>query len=469
MRYRLSYVMNEELKIDFPEEWFNDSFYPLLQDDSRILALKGGGSSSKSHSLAQKWVIRSMSERNLRVPLVRKVKNSIRVSQYQLLLDHINRSNLSQFFDIRDTDMKITCRATGSTFFALGMDDEQKVKSLTEPNGMWINEPTELTYKDWLQMVTRLRGSAVEGVKYKQITVDFNPIDEAHWIKKELFPEQADQRLMELMEWRMKLRKKKPNTWFRFSLDDVSVKITKEIKVADELVKFNIRLHHSNHFDNRFLDPIDRAWLEDMINKDKNYHDIYCLGKWGNLGNLVFNPMWKIKDRFPESFDDEFYGLDFGYNHPSALVKIGIKDGDYYVRELLYEKKLTKPKLLEMILEEKMIDNPDAEIYADSAEPDTIDLFCQAGLNVTPSIKGNESVKNGLDHMKSLKIYTHKENYNLNRELRTYKWKEDPKTGDPIEGVPVKLKDDAICATRYGIFTHSRGTEVKIGFVRKAV
>jgi phage terminase large subunit len=460
------------MQIDFKKEIFNDAFYPLLEDESRFLVLMGGAGSGKSYFLADKWIYRVLSESGHRVIISRKVSKTIRVSVYKLICDRILKHGLSEFFDIRDSDMTIRCPMTDSEFIALGVDDKEKVKSLADPTGMWIEEVTELSEREFRQMAMRVRGKANEGVKYKQITLSFNPIDEDHWIHREMFPLEIDQKLKDKIEKRRKFREKygidyisaDKRTWVDWSFKDVASKMVRKVRVGSVVVDRTYTLHRSTHEDNYFMEPEDRAELIDLMEKDENYYRVYALGEWGSVGNLVFNPAWRILRAFPTEFDEIVYGIDFGYNHPSALVMVGIRDDELYVKELLYVKKLTNSQLIEYILKERLIKNMDDVIYADSAEPARIDEFAEAGFNIRPSVKGNNSLMDSIDYLKSKKIYSHSDNVNLNRELRTFKWQEDAE-GKPIDGKVVPLNDDCIAATRYAAYSRHRQSDVKFAII----
>ena len=97
----------------------------------------------------------------------------------------------------------------------------------------------------------------------------------------------------------------------------------------------------------------------------------------------------------------------------------------------------------------------------------TIQDFNEAGFDMRPSLKGNNSVKDSIDYLKSLEIIVHPDSTNLQRELRSFRWAID-KEGKPIEGKVVAYNDDLIAAVRYGVYTHSRGQEVQLGFVRRS-
>ena len=70
----------------------------------------------------------------------------------------------------------------------------------------------------------------------------------------------------------------------------------------------------------------------------------------------------------------------------------------------------------------------DQIIYADSAEPRTIDELRRMGWRIRPSIKGKDSVNAGIDLLKRYRIFIHKDSTNAIQEFRNYKWVED-KTG----------------------------------------
>lgn len=456
----------QNVEIEIPPEVFNDAFFPLLFDDARILCCKGSAGSGKSWFIAQKWVYRFLHEQNHRVPLVRKVGRTIRDSQYKLILDVINQWNLSQYFDIRDSDMRIYCRLTNSEFFALGVDDREKVKSLQKPTGMWIEEVTELDYSDYRQLVKRVRGKATEGTEYKQITLTFNPIENEHWIHEELFPPVIDQKLFELEEQRSSRRRYTKGKWIPFKLKEVSARMVSKVKVfykgVEQIVELTHTLHHSTYEDNAHLDLDDIATLEEEKEKDYNSWLIYAKGRWGSIGNLVFNPAWKITNEFPENYDDVVFGLDFGYNHPSALAECRIRDNVWYVKQLIYVKKFTNTKLIEYTKENCNLPEG-ALIYADSAEPARIDEWQDdTPYDVRKAKKWNEYVKVMIDFVKAQDIRVHVDSVDIIREQKLYKWK--VKDGKPIDE-PLPLNDDLIKAVCYAIFNYSKQNNIRIGFV----
>jgi phage terminase large subunit len=141
-----------------------------------------------------------------------------------------------------------------------------------------------------------------------------------------------------------------------------------------------------------------------------------------------------------------FYGLDFGYNHPAALVKVEHYDGVNYVQELIYQSKLTLTELIEKI---KYHIRDLSPIYADAAEPKSIEEIFRAGINIKPASK---DVWAGILKVKSFPLVVTDNSKNLKNELSSYKWKKDK--NDNIIEEPIKANDDALDATRYAIYSH---------------
>jgi len=108
--------------------------------------------------------------------------------------------------------------------------------------------------------------------------------------------------------------------------------------------------------------------------------------------------------------------MDFGYNHPSVLIEVGI-DMDLmalYLRELIYETHLTNLQLIDKMKEAIPAEVRHREIYADSAEPARIEEIHRAGFNIKAADKGKDSVINGIDMVKRFKLYSLESNIHLN-------------------------------------------------------
>ncbi len=170
---------------------FNEAYLPYIDEksklrDTRIQIFFGGASSGKSYFIAQRVVSDAVDGRNTLV--LRNVARTVRGSCWNEIIKAINTSGASRHFSISKTEMLITCNLNGSQILFSGLDDSEKIKSITPASGVltdiWIEEATETSYDDFKQLEKRLRG---ESRHKKRITLSFNPVYKEHWIYREFF------------------------------------------------------------------------------------------------------------------------------------------------------------------------------------------------------------------------------------------------------------------------------------------
>jgi len=85
------------------------------------------------------------------------------------------------------------------------------------------------------------------------------------------------------------------------------------------------------------------------------------------------------------------------------------------------------------------------------------------GFNVKPSEKGPDSVRAGIDFLKSLTIHIVEGSENIIKEQKSYVWQQD-KDGNKLPR-PIEFNDHAMSAIRYGIYTHMKQGLVGVGTV----
>lgn len=217
----------------------NESFFPLYFDQHRYLVLMGGGGSGKSIFAGRKVLERVTSEPGHRWLVCRKVAKTLRESCFQQLLGQLSEHYPDCGYKPNRSDLVITL-ANGSEILFAGLDDVEKLKSIYNISGIWVEEASELLESDFNQLDIRLRG---ETKYYKQIILSFNPVNITHWLKKRFFDRQDD----------------------------------------------NAITHHSTYKDNKYLDAESIRVLESFKNTDEYYYTVYCLGQWGVTGKTVFD------------------------------------------------------------------------------------------------------------------------------------------------------------------------------------
>ena len=102
------------------ESLLNPIYRIILYNKRRYLILKGGSGAGKSHFACQKILYRIITEPNHRFLIIRKVKDTIRKSVFQLFRDYISKWELSEEFKINLTDMTITFRSNGNEILFAG-------------------------------------------------------------------------------------------------------------------------------------------------------------------------------------------------------------------------------------------------------------------------------------------------------------------------------------------------------------
>jgi phage terminase large subunit len=201
---------------------------------------------------------------------------------------------------------------------------------------------------------------------------------------------------------------------------------------------------HSSYRDNPFLPEFQVKVIESYKFADPLMWQVFGLGLRGTSAEQIYTH-WKLCDSLPEG-GDKWYGLDFGYTVPTAMVKVVMYEGAIYVKEMLYQTNLTTNDRIQRLNSFDI--GRGGEIFADAAEPASIEEMHRAGFNIKPAEK---DVWAGILKVKSLPLYVTKDSKNLIKELGSYKWKKDK--NDKILEEPIKENDHLVDALRYAVYT----------------
>lgn len=398
------------MRIDVYAEVFNPVYLPYLEDQHRTQIFFGGSSSGKSVFLAQRAVYDLlMGERNYLV--CRQVARTVRGSVAQEINKVIVMWGISHLFHVNKTDGTITCKKNGKQIIFAGLDDVEKLKSLTPQDGVitdiWVEEATETEESSIKQLLKRQRGGS-EKTK-KRIILSFNPILQDHWIYIRYFAK---------IGWEEK------QTVYQDS---------------------NLLILKTTYKDNGFLTDDDIHDLESET--DKYFYNVYTLGNWGVLGNVIFTN-WEISDlsKMRDQFTNRRNGLDFGFSSDPAALTVShykTKRKTIYIYDELYEKGLTNDILAQRVKE--II--KDDYVTCDSAEPKSIVELRRYDVRAKGARKGKDSVLHGIQWLQQQIIVIDKACVNTQNEFRQYKWKED-KDGIAMRQ-PVDFNNHIIDALRY--------------------
>ena len=359
---------------------FEQNFDALQDPSIRFIINQGGSRSSKTYSLCQVLIVYCLQNPNKVISIVRKTFPALRATVMRDFFEVLKDLELYEKSS-HNMSENIYRFANGSIVEFFSVDDEQKVRGRKRDIG-WCNEANELWFEDFQQLNMRTETKMI---------FDYNPSDSSSWLY--------------------------------------------------ELPKDESILIKSTYKDNPFLPESIIRQIEDLARTDEALYQIYALGEKAISKTNIFNN-WEFISKKPERFKNFVMGLDFGYNHPTALMRVYWCEGDIYIEPVLYESYLTTSELIERFKQLNIEQTVD--ILADYSRPEIIAEMQNAGFNVN---NANKNVKSGLNAVKTFKVWC-KQDENLKKEYENYKWK---KIGDNITDEPVKLYDDAMDAVRYAV------------------
>lgn len=172
----------------------------------------------------------------------------------------------------------------------------------------------------------------------------------------------------------------------------------------------------------------------------RNWYNVYGLGEIGSLQGVVFNN-WKLIDTIPPEARLIGIGLDFGYSvDPTAIVSIYTYNGLRIVKELVYRNGMLNTDIAKELPK-------NVPVYADSAEPKSIEEIRRQGITIKGVTKGKDSINYGIDVMQRQEYLITSDSTNLIKELRSYCWDTD-RTGVRLNK-PAGGNDHIIDALRY--------------------
>ena len=358
--------------------------YEAILGDKRFIINEGGSRSSKTYSLCQLMIIYCLQNNNKVVSVIRKTFPALRATVLRDFIEILKEIGLYKQ-EAHNKSEHIYTFANGSMVEFFSVDDEQKIRG-RKRDIAWCNEANELYFDDFNQLNLRTEDKLI---------FDYNPSDSASW-------------LYELP--------------------------------AEESIKIK-----STYKDNPFLPESIKAQIEDLKRTDEALYQIYALGEKAISKSNIYS-QWTFVAHRPSKFVKYVYGLDFGYNHPTALMRVYYCDNDIYIEPVIYESYLTTTMLIEKLATLNI--EQTVTILADYSRPEIIQEMNIAGYDVQ---NANKVVKKGIDNLKTFGVIC-QDDKAIRREYENYKWK---KIGDFITDEPVKLFDDAMDAIRYAT-THIR-------------
>lgn len=402
------------IKLQLHKSHFNDVYFPYLTDYShRYEVYYGGAGSGKSVFVAQKLLVKAIRSKR-KILVIRKWAAHLEASVFDLLVSLLQKWQIYDYCRVTRSPYKIVL-PNGSIFLFRGLDDSEKIKSITDITDIWVEESTDISLDEYTQLDLRLRALAGD----LQIFVSFNPIAKGNWVYKK---------------------------WF----DPKAIYPVSQTFILKTTYK-----------DNKFLPKDYCDALEEKINSNPNYYKVYVLGEFAATEGLVITN-WRKEDfdfmQLAQSLEHRA-GMDLGWTDPSAIIDTlyDKQNRTIYVFNEFYRSGCQLSELAKAITDMNL---KKGKVHVDAAEPRSIQYFRNNGINAVASKKGPDSVKSGIMFLQDNLIIVHPSCTNFITELENFSYIKSKQTGEWTDDTTHEWSH-AIDACRYAYSDIYTQTQIK--------
>jgi PBSX family phage terminase large subunit len=406
----------EEDGIDL-QNIFIEKFYKIHANvkntNKRMFWMPGGRGSTKSSFISLEIIICMLRWHDMNTLVIRRNANTIFSSVFSQILWAIDLLGRGGAFTIKRSPPEITRWETGQKIIFRGLDDPLKLKSIKSRVGyfgiVWFEELTEMSEES----VRSVLQTVIRGGERFKIFYSYNPSKFAsHWTNS-------------------------------------SVSESHPLKII---------------VPSTYLD-VPREWLGDAFleeaemlkkNNELAYRNEYLGEVTGGGGNVFQNLEIKniSNDDIENNCDSYLFGVDWGFAiSPLCIVVCAWNKSRRELRiiEEVFGRNISNEAAAGHIsrILKKYSARFGSRVFADSAEPKSIDYMRRLGLPMEPCVKGPDSIRYGVRYLQDLsKIIIDPERCPCAaRQFQNYEYQKN-RMGEWIDSYP-SLGDDAIDATRY--------------------
>ena len=364
---------------------------------NRFYVYYGGRGSGKSWAIAI-FIVLMMRLKKYRVLCTREFQKNIADSSKKLIEDTIKRFKLDHEFDMQRGVTRH--KKTGSEILYYGLHhNAQEIKSLEGVDIVWCEE-SENTSQESLDLL-------IPTIRKPNSIIIFT-----------LNPD------------------KKENPVYKDFIDS---------KQFEGLVREKV-----NYYDNEHFPEVLKKEMERTRQRDPEKYSWVWEGNCREYSEAqVFRDRYRIEEFVTPSDAVFLFGADWGFSQdPTTLVRCFVKGDQLYIDAAVGAVGVeidNTPRMFETIPESRKW-----LIVADSARPETISYMKRAGFNMKGSIKGKNSIEEGIEFLKNYDIVIHPRCKGVIEEFRLYSYKQDKTTGQ----ITPKLEDKHnhyIDALRYAV------------------
>lgn len=260
----------------------NKVFEFLSNSTKRIKSLRGGTRSGKTTNALIYFIMTYLETTGRVLTVARETMPALKASAMRDFFEILN--NLDLYSENNHNKTRNEYELNGNLVEFIGVSEADRVRG-RKRNDLFLNEANETTLDAFRQLAFRTTDN---------IVIDYNPSDAFSWI-----------------------------------YDDVETRDDCDLLVT-------------TYKDNPFLEETLVNEIERLKDADTDYWNIYGLGLIGSGSTRIYTHWKPVDDEdYPYGKGEKVYGLDFGYNNPTALTEIVFFDNILYWREMLYQSKLT--------------------------------------------------------------------------------------------------------------------------------
>jgi phage terminase large subunit len=411
------------------EQSFNELYEPLFAKPSkRYNHLLGGRGRGGSHTGTDYYLHLITQKKYFRGYIMREIFGDIKESLWRDLKDRIEDNPTINEADFHLNEVAMTCThlRTGNVIIAKGFKKSSshrtaKLKSIAGATHVMIEEADEIAEEDFMQLDDSLRTVKSD----IQIILIYNPPHKNHWFWKRWFTLlESTERILDQQGKLLPFFIPVPNS------DD------------------NLLAIHSTYEDND--DNLNESTLNNFIKYKETKPDYYGniirgLVPEGVRGRVYSH--WKQCDELPTAgIQTSTLGLDWGFNDPLACVKVIETKSAVYIDEVCFERGWTNPQLSERLTAYGI--GSYEEIWADCADPKSIEDLSALGWNIKAISKPPGSVLYGIKHCQEKQVFVTKRSKNVWLAYENYAWALN-QYKEPTE-MPAHKWSDLMDAFRYG-------------------
>jgi len=417
--------INDFLRLHLPA-WLKEHDQPnFFEHHYSYIYLAGGRASGKTYIVALYLLLQAISKPKQKILCTRQFQESLKKSVGACLIIMIHSLGLRKYFKITNTEFVYI--PNGSEFLFKGFDrNKDTIKGYHGLTHVWIEEADSLTQESWDLLTPTV---------FRTTKSEFSLFSEESYNEKQ---KKSDAQIVITMN-----PKYETDCLYKSFILAKKVPANSYIKVLNWYQNpfFNLSMHKER--------------LYCLKNAPAIYNHIWEGELLQHSDSQVFKDKWFIQDFKEDEDAEKYYGIDFGFVHPMAVIRCYIKDNCIYVTDEYKGVGVENHEIYDLCIQ-NIPGIAHGKVYGDSARPDIITTLKRQGLYIKPADKTSGDSKlsytaDAISTMRSYKIIVKPHCINMISNLQLFSFERD-KRSEEIKDKLIKANDDFIDALKYAVW-----------------